>query len=94
MLKVTELPNGGVLHEVSNGNKFYYFDGLRHREDGPALDRVRGVKEWYINGKRHRKDGPAIDYGNGEGEWYLNDERLDCNSQEEFERLMRLKGFW
>jgi len=31
---------------------------------------------------------------NGTKRWYLDDKQIDCKSQEEFERLMRLKAFW
>ena len=33
-----------------NGNKYWYFNGKRHREDGPAVDWVSGSKYWYLNG--------------------------------------------
>ena len=46
--------------------------GLRHREDGPAVEKVDGSKEWYLNGQRHREDGPAIEMADGYKEWYLN----------------------
>ena len=37
-------------------------NGVRHREDGPALQRVDNPYcEWWLEGKLHRLDGPAID---------------------------------
>jgi hypothetical protein len=66
---------------------------LLHREDGPAVEYVNGDRSWFIYGKRHRMDGPAVEWGD-RMEWWINGERLDCNTQEEFQRLMRLKGFW
>ena len=33
------------------GVKRWYKDDLRHREDGPAVERVDGDTRWYINGK-------------------------------------------
>ena len=66
-----------------------------HREDGPAYEGFNGTKLWYINGKQHREDGPAVEYTNGQqNEWWISGKRIDCSSQEEFERLMRLKAFW
>ena len=53
-----------------------------------------GTKRWYLDGKRHRTDGPAIEYPNGDKYWYLNGKQIDCKSQEEFERLLKLKVFW
>ena len=33
------------------GFKSWYFNGKRHRTDGPALEYSDGSKEWYINGE-------------------------------------------
>jgi len=49
---------------------------MRHREDGPAIERADGVKEWYLNGKRHRLDGPAVEDVNGFHVWYINGVKL------------------
>jgi len=55
-----------------NGDKHWYLNGKRHREDGPAIEYSNNHKEWWINGKRHREDGPAIEYVDGTRHWYLN----------------------
>ena len=34
--------------EYSNGDKYWYQNGERHREDGPAIERDDGSKEWYL----------------------------------------------
>jgi hypothetical protein len=92
MIKVTKLPNGGELLETYK-NKYYYLNGKLHREDGPAIE-FNNTEHWYLNGKLHREDGPALEDINGNKFWYINDKAVVCNSQEEFERLMRLKAFW
>ena len=51
-------------------------------------------KIYFLDGKVHREDGPAIDDNDGTKGWYLRDKRINCITQEEFERLMRLKAFW
>ena len=43
------LLNGCVV--ILGGDKRWYKDDLRHREDGPAVERVDGDTRWYINGK-------------------------------------------
>jgi hypothetical protein len=58
----------------TNGNKYWYLNGERHREDGPAIECADGGKSWWLNGKLHREDGPAIEHANGNKAWYLNDE--------------------
>jgi hypothetical protein len=77
-----------------DGNYYYNEFGRLHREDGPALEHISGRKMWYYDGKKHRLDGPAVEYANGFLIWYINDEPMHCTSQEEFERLIKLKVFW
>jgi hypothetical protein len=64
-----------------DGSEYWYMNGLKHRINGPAEDRIihglrpneiRGYhREWWINGKRHRLEGPAIEYFFGKKEWYF-----------------------
>ena len=42
----------------------------------------------------HRLDGPAEIRRDGSCSWYYNGTKLDCSSQEEFEKLLKLKAFW
>ena len=53
-----------------------------------------GSKAWYLNGELSREDGPACEYANGDKEWYLNGKLINCSSNEEFLRLIKLKAFW
>lgn len=46
------------------------------------------------NNKYHRIDGPAIEWYDGHSEWYYEGEYINCNSQEEFGRLIKMKAFW
>ena len=68
------------IYEVENYGTFYWVNGKRHREDGPAEEYFNGTKFWYINDELHRLDGPAIEYSYGdkhyriEGEIYTKDE--------------------
>ena len=55
-----------------SGTKRWFLNGKLHREDGPAVEGLKGYKAWFLNGKRHREDGPAVEWGDGEIEWYLN----------------------
>jgi hypothetical protein len=77
-----------IKYEVEvyeDGDKHWYLNGKRHREDGPAVERSDGHKSWYLNGKRHREDGPAIEWSDGDKFWCLNDEYL---TEEEFNERM------
>ena len=65
-----------------------------HREDGPALEYANGNKYWFLNGQRHREDGPAIERTDGYKAWFLNGKLINCSSQQEFKKLMKLKAFW
>jgi len=55
-----------------NGDRYWWLNGKRHREDGPAVECANGMRCWYLNGKRHREDGPACEYANSNRYWYLN----------------------
>jgi len=78
------------------GTKYWYLNGQLHREDGPAVEEYDGYKYkvWYLHGQRHRLDGPAIEYAGGNKRWYYHGELINCFSQEEFERLIKLKFLW
>ena len=52
-------------------------DGVRHRVDGPAIERADGTKHWWLNGKRHREDGPAVIGATGTKIWFLNGKEVE-----------------
>ena len=85
------------VHE--NGNKYWYLDGKRHREDGPAIEWANGDKYWYLKGKRHREDGPALEYVNGDKAWYLNgvlvteDEVMNRSKELTVSEVSKLLGY-
>ena len=62
----------GPAAESSDGDKFWYQNGLIHRTDGPASVSPGGTKEWYQTGLRHRTDGPAIEWASGRKDWFIN----------------------
>ena len=76
------------------GTKWWYLDGKQHRIDGPAVEWADGAKLWFLHGKQHRVDGPAEEWASGTKRWYLHDKLVDCQTQEQFIRLMNMKGFW
>jgi|SRR5579859_2150027 len=84
----------GPALECPDGYKAWYYHGQRHRVDGPAIERADGSKEWYFHGKLHRLDGPVYEGTNGAKEWHYHGEYINCSSQEEFERLIKLKVLW
>jgi hypothetical protein len=61
-----------TVHVYETGTKYWYLNGKRHREDGPAVEHASGGKEWCLNGELHREDGPACEYYDGTKSWYLN----------------------
>jgi hypothetical protein len=76
------------------GNKFWYNEKREyHREGGPAIEWFDG-EEWWLNGKKHREDGPANEWLGDHKSWYYNGERIHCSTQEEFEKIIKLRMFW
>lgn len=54
-----------------------------------------GVEFWHnYNWKFHREDGPALIYPDGSQFWYIDGEAIDCNDNEEFLRIMKLRVFF
>jgi hypothetical protein len=77
------------------GSKRYWNNsGFLHREDGPAIEYHDGTKEWWVNGKLHREDGPAVEWNYGDREYWYHGKHIDCNTTEEFIKLIKLKVFW
>ena len=54
----------------ANGDQYWYKDGKRHREDGPAAILANGNQFWFKYGNRHREDGPSVIYPDGHKFWY------------------------
>ena len=73
---------------VDNGTTTWRLNGLRHREDGPAVEYANGEKHWYLNGRRHREDGPAVEWANGYKLWWVNGIQL---SDQEFRSRTTIK---
>jgi|JI9StandDraft_2_1071091.scaffolds.fasta_scaffold1084177_1 hypothetical protein len=68
-----EIPkNFTGVADYEDGEKRWYKDGERHREDGPAIEYLNGTKYWYKNGNLHREDGPAVEWSNEYKEWWFN----------------------
>ena len=49
---------------------------------------------YYLGSKLHRLDGPAVEYEDGRCMWYYQDDYIKCNTQEEFERIIKLRLLW
>ena len=69
------MQNEPELKIDEDGNKYWYLNGLLHREDGPAIEYTDGTKRWFLYNCRHREDGPAIEFSNGNKSWYLNNNK-------------------
>jgi hypothetical protein len=73
-----------------NRTEYYKKIGIICRSDvSNTLPSIKKIKDIL-----HREDGPAVEYFSGDKEWWINGERLNCTSQEEFEKLMKLRVFW
>jgi hypothetical protein len=63
----------------------YSRNGIYKLDDGS----LRSFK----NDLMHKIDGPAY-VDRGSKLWYYEGKLISCSSQEEFERLLKLKAFW
>ena len=76
------------------GHKWWYRNNLFHRLNGPSIIYVFGDKRWYQNNNLHRLDGPARIFSNGHKEWFYRGKKINCSTQAEFERLIKLRLLW
>jgi len=84
----------GPSVEYRDGYKEWYENGKRHRLDGPAIEYVNGTKYWYKEDKLHRSNGPAIEYNDGDKYWHYEGKKIECDSTEEFLKIINMKAFW
>lgn len=80
----------------------YMINGKGHRDSGPSFECYyeNGQKEeevYMINGKYHRTDGPAHTQWESDGKktefYFFNDEAIECSSDEEFKKIVKLIAF-
>lgn len=76
------------IRKDSTGTKWYYKDGLLHREDGPAVLYADGSESWFMNGVLHRTGGPARDWVSGNEEWYQHGEPYQPSAHERMDWKM------
>lgn len=86
------MKNGLIIDGAKT--KRYYLDDKLHRVDGPALEYTDGGKQWILFGELHRIDVPAFESPYGRKEWWFHGKHIDCETQEDFKRLIKLKAFW
>jgi hypothetical protein len=63
--------SNGPAVTTTNGYQAWYENGLRHRNDGPAIE-YEGFSAWYQNGKAHRLGGPAKIFSDGTKQWWID----------------------
>jgi hypothetical protein len=74
----------------------WWVNGVRHREDGPAVVEDHEMQQWWVQGLLHREDGPAVEYADGSLEWHLMgvsvDESIVQDSKKSAEFMKNLGG--
>ncbi len=64
--------NRPEFYIMNDGTQEWWKNGLRHRENGPAILYPDGGEEWWFNGQLHRQDGPAVITADGEKSWWVH----------------------
>jgi len=87
-------PSKCVVYD--NGTKYWHNEAGDFHRDGdlPAIEYAEGDKWWCVNGNLHRLLGPAVIWPDGYKAWWVDGKKIECTTQEEFERLMKLRAFW
>jgi hypothetical protein len=98
---------GSYLYITEDGVRCWYDnrdnyenESSLHRINGPATINMysNGYHAWYFHGEFHRLDGPARYWieGRHKGikEWYYQGNYIDCHTQKEFEKIIKLRVLW
>ena len=64
-----------------------------HGQVRKRVHKSGGISYFNELGMYHRIDGPAFDNPPVK-RWHIDGKLIDCKTQEEFERFLRLKAFW
>jgi len=83
-------PNGNgfvLINYDDDTQKFEYSNG--DFICAKIITYENGIKDSY----KHSLVGPAVSYSYKK-EWWIEGNKLNCSSQEEFEKLLKLKAFW
>ena len=76
------------------GIQMWRKDGKYDRLNRPSFIFKCGNRYWSQCGKWHRVDGPAKEYSDGTKQWYYQGKYIACSTQEEFEKLIKLRLLW
>ena len=49
------------LHFYYDGEKHWWLNGKRHREDGPAIEWADGTKEWWLKNIQFRSEKSMLE---------------------------------
>lgn len=78
---------------------WYYKDDVRYTKS--TFDNGLYIAYYYDTKYWHNISGPARiwkvghpNYPNGHQEWYIMGEQIPVNSQQEFEKYLKMKAFW
>ena len=79
-----------ISHETQYGTDISWYDKYN---DLRKTKYSSGYVAYYKKGMWHNERGPARIKTDGRVEWWFNNKKIPCNSQEEFEKYMKLKTF-
>lgn len=85
------MPNGWYCDEFILA---HYVNIKSHNEKCPSVIHYNGNKYWKQNDKDHRLDGPARELNDGRKFWFYQDKHINCNTQKDFEKIIKLKLLW
>lgn len=84
MQKISHYNDGYSTLEV-----FTYDVNDVHKNSWPIISFYKNYAKDIV----HRLDGPAAIFLNGKLEWWIDGEKINCSSQLEFEKILKLKVF-
>lgn len=82
-----------ITKTADKGGRIIEYDDVWIKENDHIVTYCKLINDKYVS---HRIDGPAHEYKTCYtlNTWYYRGKRIDCKSQKEFEKILKLKIFW
>lgn len=83
-----------IINLTTSYEQYSWYHNDEYPENPFRVKHKSGLESWWYKGRlRHRLDGPALILADGYKEWYFMGMKIECSSQKEFERYLKLLVF-
>lgn len=87
-------PSYAIVTKTQDKNgRVIQYDDVLIKENDWIIVHMKKIKKEFVP---HRIDGPANEYKTQPqyNTWWYNGKRIECKSQNQFNKIIKLKAFW